>query len=1565
MKHRFRKLLAGVLTVAMLASALPAALAAEGEKHITILGTSDMHGNIWGYSYEDNKESANNGMARLYTYIQQVRAENPNTILIDGGDDIQGTIMTDDLYNKTPEEPHPVITAMNFMGYDAMTLGNHEFNWGIDTMKTITGQADFPVLAANVKDADGEFVTGAGWTIVDKGGVTVAVIGVVTPDVPIWDGGKQGVEACTYEAASTAVKAAIAAIGDPADVIVVSAHMGLYAEFDEENGSDSAQKILDDNPEIDVLQVAHNHVVVKDQQGSIVIGGARNGGRDIARFDLTLDADNNIVASTVEVVDMNGVTPSEEIRSIPLVAEAHQKTIGFIAGGTGEDGEKGEPLGVTTAKFQPANEIAGLPEGKLRDTAVMDLINRIQMENAQADVSAAALFKDTSDLPEGDINYGNIFDIYKFDNTLYRVTVTGAELKGYMEWAAECYNQWVPGDINISFDPEYPGYLYDMFAGVDYEINLSKPKGERIENVLFHGEPLTDDQTLTLAVNNYRYSSALKSQGLVSGKKEWESSNSIRDMIVAYFAEHSPVEPAVDNNWAITGVDLSLSDPRRQEIIDLVNAGRLDAPYAKSYNLNDYDAIIASALPAEEPAPWYAEAQAYVEEKGLMTGTPNGFEPEGTVTRATVFQTLWNMEGKPVAENTAAFPDAAGKWYADSAAWAYDSGLTTGDGTGAFAGDRSVTRAEIVTIFHRYAQLKGADVWVGEDTNILSYTDALSVAEWAVPAFQWACGAGVISGKDGGRLDPNGTATRAELAAILMKSEGPLTPCEYFERTVAIQVAENGTLPAHTIPGILTLPVGEGPFPAVVMLHGTGSNKNEAGGGYDLAAPAMAKAGIASLRIDFVGSGDSTASYADYCYTSANLDAKAAADYLAGLEAVDGDKIAVMGWSQGGTNALLAAAAFPETFHAVVTWSGALDLSGIFSDFDAAYAAARKNGSVELTFEWRDSLPVGLRWFEEVKAIDVLTETAKISAPVLAINGDLDDVVPMANAESIAETAQNGTLCIIEGADHTYNIFTGDTSAMEKTIQAGIDFLTEAFAAPAPLSMEEYLKSTEESWFLTGKTSYTVQGMMVSKETSFHNELEVTDYTVTDDGVSVVLKGTVGEQWVTKLEKVMRTYTKADGTPVTAEDFAVKDTFIDLKTKASPDSNFAIFVPGDVSVTVNTAWGDVLHTNLPNAPHGDGDYLVCANKDGQPDLSDVWVVNGAVFPNTYDMSRRPVTAAVTEIEKYGHAVLDVTIADFESRGFQLGDVVTVTAGDFTADMPYLDGYYVDTGAMMLRAYPGKTYIAVCINYGKFYQVAGVDVGSPITITLKEQGGAAALQATYSLKYTNDPADYADDATFANFREVTVGSIAAGKLYRSASPINNENNRAATANKLVEAAGVQAVFNLADTDEELAKYVAAEDFNSAYYAQLIGDGKVIALGMPVNYASDEFAAGIVEGLTFLSEHEGPYLVHCTEGKDRAGFTSALLEALMGASLEEIVTDYMQSYVNYYHLDPVADKDKYDLIAGGNVMEMLRSVAGLEKGADLTGVDLAAAAEAYLTSHGMAETALTALKANLSK
>jgi len=340
-----------------------------------------------------------------------------------------------------------------------------------------------------------------------------------------------------------------------------------------------------------------------------------------------------------------------------------------------------------------------------------------------------------------------------------------------------------------------------------------------------------------------------------------------------------------------------------------------------------------------------------------------------------------------------------------------------------------------------------------------------------------------------------------------------------------------------------------------------------------------------------------------------------------------------------------------------------------------------------------------------------------------------------------------------------------------------------------------------------------------------------------------------------------------------------------------------------------------------------------------------------------------VTGKVTQIEKYGHALLDVTIPDFLAAGFTLGDVVTVKAGTFEGDMPFFDGYYVDKGATMVRAYPGHEYIAVCINYGKFAETAGIDVGGEVTITLKEKAGALDVQVMNSLVYTNERADYATDEIFANFRMVKVGQIGEGKLYRAASPINNENSRAAISNSLVEAAGVKSVMNMGDTPDEIVAYAAAEDFNSAYYKKLYDEGNVIALGMPVNYSSDEFAAGVVKGLTFLAGKEAPYLVHCTEGKDRAGFTSMLLAALMGATKEEIIADYMTSYTNYYGIDPVADADKYNMIAEKNVVDMLRTVAGLAKDASFEGVDLAAAAENYLVSHGMAAEDVAALKANL--
>ena len=333
-----------------------------------------------------------------------------------------------------------------------------------------------------------------------------------------------------------------------------------------------------------------------------------------------------------------------------------------------------------------------------------------------------------------------------------------------------------------------------------------------------------------------------------------------------------------------------------------------------------------------------------------------------------------------------------------------------------------------------------------------------------------------------------------------------------------------------------------------------------------------------------------------------------------------------------------------------------------------------------------------------------------------------------------------------------------------------------------------------------------------------------------------------------------------------------------------------------------------------------------------------------------------VQGSVTEIEKYGHALLDITIEDFNDAGFALGDIVTVSAGSYVGDMPYLNGYYVDRGEYMLRAYPGHTNIAVCINYGKFAEAAGIDVGDPVTITLKEKGGALLLQEINDLVYSNDRADSASDAAFANFRAVSEG-----KLYRSASPVDDQNGRARYADGLIREAGVQTVMNLANTEEEIAACFAAEDFASPCYKELYDAGKVIILGLGIDFTSDAFAEGIVKGFTFLAERDMPWLVHCMEGKDRAGFAAMTLEALMGWSEEQIVADYMLSYENYYGIEP--GTDKYDLIAEKNVKEMLRAVAGLGVGASLENVDLQAAAETYLLSHGMEEETLKLLETKL--
>lgn len=622
-----KKLLVLMLALVMVFQILPASAqsAAEDKVELTILATSDTHANLYGYSYEDDKETTNNGLARVSTYVNELRSENPNVILIDNGDTYQGNILSDAIYNKKSDVIHPVSKAFNSLKYDALVLGNHEFNFGESFVERIIKELEMPVLGANFQ-LNGKSIAEP-YTIVERSGVKVGIIGLTNPNVPRWDGDK--VANFTFESVATSARKVIDEIKDKVDLIVVSAHVGMEPEYDLENGGDSGKKILELCPEVDVLILGHFHTEIEEKSGKTLIGSVRNNGRDVAEFDITLQKGSEgfeVIEGSVKAVDMKDTEPDEALRK--LIEKEHLATIDFISGGGGESGvEGGGIFGKATADFQPVNEIKGIPEGKLRDTAVIDLVAKVQLEVSGADVTSVALFKDDSDLHKGDINYGDLFNIYKFDNTLYTVEVTGLELKNYMEWSAEHYNTWKEGDISISFNEDVPGYRYDMFEGVSYEIDLSKPQGERIKNVMYKEEPLKDDEVLTLAVNNYRYSSGLKANKLVEADRKWESPKAIRDYIAEYIQKEEEITPFVTDNWKIVGIDLE--HPLRDDIIALVNADKLEVPYNKSLNITDLEsqeiikdgAVVEGIEKPEETKPTPTDP---IEEKTIVYNVVKG-----------------------------------------------------------------------------------------------------------------------------------------------------------------------------------------------------------------------------------------------------------------------------------------------------------------------------------------------------------------------------------------------------------------------------------------------------------------------------------------------------------------------------------------------------------------------------------------------------------------------------------------------------------------------------------------------------------------------------------------------------------------------------------------------------------------------------------------------------------------------------------------------------------------------------------------------------------------------------
>ena len=229
----------------------------------------------------------------------------------------------------------------------------------------------------------------------------------------------------------------------------------------------------------------------------------------------------------------------------------------------------------------------------------------------------------------------------------------------------------------------------------------------------------------------------------------------------------------------------------------------------------------------------------------------------------------------------------------------------------------------------------------------------------------------------------------------------------------------------------------------------------------------------------------------------------------------------------------------------------------------------------------------------------------------------------------------------------------------------------------------------------------------------------------------------------------------------------------------------------------------------------------------------------------------------------------------------------------------------------------------------------------------------------NLIYTDNREDYKSDEVFANFRNVKVGNIKENILYRGASPIDNYHKRAKYANDLIEKANVKYDIDLSDNENDIKKYLEEEDFKSDYFKKLYDENKVSLSLMSMDYNSKANKEEVVKALTDMSKNEGPYYIHCQDGKDRTGFICLIIEGLLGANYEEMVQDYMITYENYYGVDKNVDKEKYDKIKEVYVDEALNSIAKQDpytQNVELEGIDWVNVMGRYLSSNGMSDEAI---------
>ncbi len=326
-------------------------------------------------------------------------------------------------------------------------------------------------------------------------------------------------------------------------------------------------------------------------------------------------------------------------------------------------------------------------------------------------------------------------------------------------------------------------------------------------------------------------------------------------------------------------------------------------------------------------------------------------------------------------------------------------------------------------------------------------------------------------------------------------------------------------------------------------------------------------------------------------------------------------------------------------------------------------------------------------------------------------------------------------------------------------------------------------------------------------------------------------------------------------------------------------------------------------------------------------------------------------AHISEDVKFKSANIDISIDDFNALGFEYGDScnVSFSNGRTLSDVPYYNGYYVKNGDPVIVAYPSSSNILITLNNTGIWDEFSLKDTDTIDIQLAEKKKYISTQEALSQSYSLDRSQYSSDEEFVNFRALKGGALKENYIFRGASPVDNSRNRAKYTDSLLKKNNIHTVVDLADSDDDMKTYLNEEAFSSDYTKGLYEDNKIILLAMGSGYTTDAYKKSVVSGFQFMVKNPSPYYIHCMEGKDRTGFVCTLIEALAGASYDEMCSDYMMTYQNYYKITKEKTPEKYNAIVSLYFDSFMDCILGTD--GDKNNPDYVKGAKNYLLSGGM--------------